>query len=232
MNCPICKAETSPDQNYCLQCGTTQTPITRARRDLASPGDRHGSNLAGVAVLMLLALALSGYFYLRAGQKRPPGAQKLSAATASPLPTTTESGTPHGDPISRSSAAPSESGSGIGPGKSTTADVGDGQSTAGDNDYNRVFSSKEVSQKVRVLYKPEPGYTEAARQNQIAGTVVLRAVFTSAGTVDQITPIRELPIGLTEKAVAAAKEIKYIPAVKYGHNVSTYIQLEYIFNLY
>jgi hypothetical protein len=38
-----------------------------------------------------------------------------------------------------------------------------------------------VTSKARVLSKPEPTYTEAARKNQITGTVVLRAVFSSGG---------------------------------------------------
>ncbi len=83
-----------------------------------------------------------------------------------------------------------------------------------------------------ILSKPEPQYTEEARQNQVTGTVVLRAVFTSSGEVSDIRAISGLPFGLTERAVAAARQIKFAPATKDGHPVSMYIQLEYNFNLY
>jgi len=41
-----------------------------------------------------------------------------------------------------------------------------------------------------------------------------------------------LPYGLTERAIAAARQIKFTPATKDGRPVSMYIQLEYNFNLY
>jgi protein TonB len=89
-----------------------------------------------------------------------------------------------------------------------------------------------VSSKARVLSKPEPQYTEEARKNQIVGTVVLRAVFTSGGQVTNIRSVNGLPFGLTERAIAAARQIKFSPATKDGRPVSMYIQLEYNFNLY
>ena len=90
----------------------------------------------------------------------------------------------------------------------------------------------EVTQKVRILSRPEPQYTEEARKNQISGTVVLKAVFSSNGTVTNIRPVSNLPFGLTEKAIAAARQIRFVPAMKNGHAVSQYIQIEYNFNLY
>ncbi len=117
---------------------------------------------------------------------------------------------PYDDPKAKSTASPSGSG----------------------GDYNRVFAPKEVSQKARVLSKPEPQYTEAARKNQITGTVVLRAVFSSSGQVTNITARAGLPYGLTERAIAAARQIRFVPAMKDGRPVSMYIQLEYNFNPY
>ena len=92
--------------------------------------------------------------------------------------------------------------------------------------------STEVDEKVRLLSKPEPHYSEEARRQGIIGTVVLRVVFTSTGEVTQIRAIQQLPLGLTERAIAAAREIKFQPAKKGGRPVSVYMQLEYNFNLY
>jgi TonB family protein len=99
-------------------------------------------------------------------------------------------------------------------------------------DYSRIFSGKEVNSKARVLEKPEATYTAIARRNQIAGTVVLRAVFSSAGTVTNIRVVSSLPDGLTEQAIEAAKKIRFVPATKDGHPVSMYMELRYNFNLY
>ena len=95
-----------------------------------------------------------------------------------------------------------------------------------------VFTSKDVTSKVRLVMKPEPMYTERARQAQIVGTVVLKVVFSSAGAVDNIQTVKELPYGLTEQAIGAARKIKFIPAMKEGKFVSMWMQLEYNFNLY
>jgi TonB family protein len=130
-------------------------------------------------------------------------------------------------------------GGGLGPGRGGNMGGGDYHEGGGGSggggggtDYNKVFSGKDVSSKARVLSKPEPQYTEEARKNQVTGTVVLRAVFTSGGQVTQIKAISGLPYGLTEKAITAARQIKFVPATKDGHAVSMYIQLEYNFNLY
>lgn len=97
---------------------------------------------------------------------------------------------------------------------------------------NQTFMGSQVEQRARVLFKPEPTYTEDARRNQITGTVMLRVVFASNGDVVQIRAVHTLPFGLTERAIAAARQIKFVPAVKGGRPVSVFMQLEYNFNLY
>jgi len=89
-----------------------------------------------------------------------------------------------------------------------------------------------VTTKARVLSKPEPRYTEAARTASILGTVVLVAIFAADGTVTNVVVLRSLPFGLTERCLEAAKRIKFTSATKDGKLVSTFIQLEYNFNLY
>jgi tetratricopeptide (TPR) repeat protein len=95
-----------------------------------------------------------------------------------------------------------------------------------------IFSGREVTTKARVLRKPEPQYTEAARKNGITGTVVLRAVFASDATVKHFLVVNGLPDGLTQQAIRAARLIKFTPAMIDGRPVSMFIQLEYNFNLY
>jgi hypothetical protein len=44
--------------------------------------------------------------------------------------------------------------------------------------------------------------------------------------------MQSLPYGLTEAAIAAARQIKFEPATLDGKPVSMFMQLEYNFNLY
>ncbi len=163
----------------------------------------------------------------------------------------------YGDPKSKSTVASSGPGTGNGIGSGTGGGVGPGSGGGygpgnggnpgggnrneggggpggggGGTDYSRIFSGKEVTSKARVLEKPEPTYTEAARKNQITGTVTLRAVFSASGTVTNIHAVSGLPDGLTERAIAAAKSIRFVPATKDGHPVSMWMELQYNFNLY
>lgn len=107
-----------------------------------------------------------------------------------------------------------------------------GPGSGGPPGGDRLFTGREVEQRARLLSKPEPQYTEEARRNGTEGTVMLRVVFTSSGEVVQIRAVRTLPFGLTERAIAAARQIKFVPAMKGGHAVSVHMQLEYNFNLY
>ena len=100
------------------------------------------------------------------------------------------------------------------------------------NASTAVYSSSEVTTKVRVLSKPEPSYTSEARSAGITGTVILRSVFTAYGTVENILVVRSLPGGLTAAAIQSARRIKFVPATKDGKPVSMFMQLEYNFNLF
>jgi TonB family protein len=129
-------------------------------------------------------------------------------------------------------------GGGLGPGRGGNIGGGDfnagggGPGGGGGGDYSRIFTGKDVTSKARLISKPEPQYTEDARKNQITGTVVLKVVFASNGSVQNIRTVSGLPYGLTERAIAAARQIKFVPATKDGHQVSMWMQLEYNFNLY
>jgi len=129
-------------------------------------------------------------------------------------------------------------GGGLGPGRGGNIGGGDfragggGPGGGGGGGYDGIFTGKDVTTKARLISKPEPQYTEEARKNQITGTVVLKVVFASNGSVTNIRTVSGLPNGLTERAIAAARQIKFVPATKDGHQVSMWMQLEYNFNLY
>jgi len=111
----------------------------------------------------------------------------------------------------------------------TGGTTGEGNSN---DDIERIYRQPEVTTRARVLSKPEPQYTEEARRAQITGTVILSVVFSRTGQVTNIRTVQPLCCGLTEKAIAAARSIRFVPAMRGGQIVSTYMQLEYNFNLY
>lgn len=99
-------------------------------------------------------------------------------------------------------------------------------------DYNRVFSQREVDVKPQLLERPKPSYTDSARQNNVQGKVVLRVVLSANGSVGSISAISGLSHGLTEQAIAAARRIKFSPAIKDGRPVSVAVNVEYNFSVY
>jgi protein TonB len=109
---------------------------------------------------------------------------------------------------------------------------GSGNNPDPNKDIDRIFRVAEVTTRARVLSKPEPQYTEEARRNQISGTVILNVVFSRTGQVINIQAAQPLCCGLTEKAIAAARQIRFVPATREGNPVSVRMQLEYNFNLY
>lgn len=95
-----------------------------------------------------------------------------------------------------------------------------------------IFPASEVTTRVKILQKSEPGYTERAHAAAIEGTVILRAVFSSNGTVEHILTLRSLPAGLTEVAIQAAKKIRFTPATRDGKPVSMIMELQYNFHFF
>ena len=93
-----------------------------------------------------------------------------------------------------------------------------------------IYIGRDVDVKARLLTRPEPAYTEKAHHNKVEGVVILKAVLSNTGRVENIHVFASLPDGLTEQAINAARKIKFVPAVKDGKSVSMWIQLEYHFS--
>lgn len=89
-----------------------------------------------------------------------------------------------------------------------------------------------VTTPLKIFRMSPPGYTEYARQAGIAGTVRLLVIFASDGKVRYPVIINGLSHGLTEKALAAARQIKFEPATKNGIPVSSVKVIEYRFSMY
>jgi TonB family protein len=96
----------------------------------------------------------------------------------------------------------------------------------------KIYGTRDGIKRAQILAKPTPGYTEAARQAGVSGVVRVRVVLGADGTVRHVLVLRRLSHGLTEKAIEAARQVRFNPATLDGRPVSQYVVLEYGFNLH
>lgn len=95
-----------------------------------------------------------------------------------------------------------------------------------------VYKPSEVERKAVIVFKPEPWFTDEARDSGVRGTVRLSAVLGGDGRVRDISVVKSLPYGMTDVTVDAARHMLFFPAWKDGRAVSQYVTLEYAFNVY
>lgn len=81
------------------------------------------------------------------------------------------------------------------------------------------------------LFAPRPRYTEPARQVRLEGTVILEAVIDPQGAVTDLKVLKPMPLGLTQEALAAARQWRFRPAALRGVPVSVYWRLSVTFRL-
>lgn len=89
-----------------------------------------------------------------------------------------------------------------------------------------------VNSPLKVTGKPRPGYTDFARTYGIQGTVVLEVEFLASGEIGTVKALTQLPMGLTETALAAGKSITFQPATENGVPVSVTKKIEYSYAIY
>src|SRR6266508_4117999 len=95
-----------------------------------------------------------------------------------------------------------------------------------------AIQGNSLSLRPKITYREKAKYTEEARDNVIHGTVALNVVFRSDGSLSDIKVVKGLPYGLTEKAIDAARKIRFEPAIKDGQPVHVRGDLEFTFHLY
>jgi TonB family protein len=89
-----------------------------------------------------------------------------------------------------------------------------------------VFTNREVTKKAEILLSPGPRFT-AAESGNINGEVKLRVVLCPRGFVSNIKILSKLPDAVMEKAIEAARNIRFIPAEKDGQRVAQYATVVY-----
>jgi protein TonB len=83
----------------------------------------------------------------------------------------------------------------------------------------------------KLVKKVEPPYPEVARRAKIEGVVILEAVITKNGTVEEVKVLRALHPVMDQAAMNAVKQWKYEPAVLNGRPVKVYFTVTVTFRL-
>jgi TonB family protein len=136
-----------------------------------------------------------------------------------------------------------------------SADFGTGVATGGNGDGRRSgqgsvqssgFGSQELAQNVphaqrmdtgpattsvEITYKPNPVYTEEARNLKLEGEVLLEVQFGANGQLHVNRVVRGLGHGLDEAAMAAANKMKFKPATRYGQAMDSTAIVHVVFQL-
>jgi len=101
-----------------------------------------------------------------------------------------------------------------------------------DNPPPGVYRAGGAVTAPRVIYAPDPQYTDKARKAKINGTVVVSLIVTADGRVRDVQVIKSLTPDLDRKAIEAFRKWKFNPATKDGQPVAVQIKAEASFKLY
>ena len=137
--------------------------------------------------------------------------------------------------------------------KGTIASAGFGNGIAQGDNHNRAtavqtagFGSQEVSHnaakaaqvdsgpattQVEIISKPNPVYTQEARQLKLEGEVLLEVLFGANGQLHVNRVVRGLGHGLDEAATTAANQMRFKPALRNGSAVDSTAIVHVVFQL-
>jgi len=143
-----------------------------------------------------------------------------------------------GSPLSHLPSVPSNgTGSGGGIGSGSGGGVGSGEGPGygpgyGGGTGGGVFKVGGGVSAPKVIYQPDPEYSEEARKAKFQGTCVLWLIVGPDGKPRDVQVRRTLGLGLDEKAMEAVRNWRFEPAYKDGKPVAAQISVEVSFRLY
>jgi TonB family protein len=95
----------------------------------------------------------------------------------------------------------------------------------------KVQDSGPATNAVEITFKPNPVYTDEARQLKLEGEVLLEVMFGANGQLHVNRVVRGLGHGLDEAAIAAANRMRFKPALRYGQPVDSTAIVHVVFQL-
>jgi protein TonB len=82
-----------------------------------------------------------------------------------------------------------------------------------------------------IISKFEPKYTEPARHAHLTGVVVVEAIISKQGTVEEVKVLKGLPMGLSEEAMEAVRKWRFKPGRLNGEPVDVIFNLTVNFRM-
>ena len=140
----------------------------------------------------------------------------------------------------KGTVASADFGSGVATaGKGDGRSNGKGVSTGGFGSEQVVKQGPKIAQMdagpattpVEITYKPNPVYTQEARDLKLEGEVLLEVTFWGNGTLHVNRVVRGLGHGLDEAAIAAANKIRFKPALRMGQPTDSTAVVHVMFQL-
>lgn len=84
----------------------------------------------------------------------------------------------------------------------------------------------------RCSYMPNPEFTDAARAVKFNGALIVEAIVTKQGRVEEARISRGLPYGLNQNSMTTLKSWRCEPATKNGEPLAVVVPFEVSFRLY
>lgn len=144
---------------------------------------------------------------------------------------------PMGDPLSKSLIASNGPGSNGGIGTGSNGGVGSGNGPGlgpghGGGYGGGAFIVGNGVSAPRIIYDPDPEYSDEARKARYQGNVTLMIVVDPNGKTRDIQVQRSLGMGLDEKAIEAVTKWRFRPGMKDGQPVAVRVMVDVSFHLY
>jgi TonB family protein len=95
----------------------------------------------------------------------------------------------------------------------------------------KVQQDGPATNAVEITFKPNPTYTDEARQLKLEGEVLLEVMFGANGQLHVNRVVRGLGHGLDEAAIAAANRMRFKPAMRTGTPVDSTAIVHVVFQL-
>jgi len=220
-------------------------PTTGARPVLIHTGDFQGSSVAPTVNAPISKVQTGGFGDpngLKPSDNGKPNG-KLIASAAGSFDMTVGPGQGNGSGGAKGikgTVASADFGTGV-----ATAGHGDGRGSGRGNVQSTGFGSQEVAQNtphvqrvdspavtgVEITYKPNPVYTDEARNLKLEGEVLLEVDFAANGQLHVTRVVRGLGHGLDEAAVAAANKMRFKPAARSGLAIDSTAIVHVVFQL-
>jgi TonB family protein len=105
------------------------------------------------------------------------------------------------------------------------------QEIAQNTPHAQRMESGPATTPVEITYKPNPVYTQEARDLKMDGEVLLEVEFLASGQLHVNRVVRGLGHGLDENAMAAANKMKFKPAMRNGQAVDSTAIVHVVFQL-